>query len=242
MNKKSRNLPGIVTMLTLAVLGGCTDGTGDPISAGPNHLNAAGSGGVSGSGGNGGAPEPVVASKKMDLLFVVDNSSSMKDKQIQLANVAPELLTRLVNPRCVDQSGVQVAQPSTPQEPCPAGSTREFDPVADLHIGVISSSLGSHGGDYCTDVDREDPDQDFRKNFTQNDRGRLLNRGLRKDESKVDFPTEPTYNGLGFLVWDPAGAGSPPGEKDIAQVAQGVRNLVLGADQIGCGYEAPLEA
>jgi hypothetical protein len=114
--------------------------------------------------------------------------------------------------------------------------------VADLHVGVISSSLGSHGGDYCVDVDREEPEQDARRNFTQNDRGRLLDRGLRKDEGEVAFPTEPTYNGLGFLVWDPAGAGSPPGEKEIAQVAQGVRNLVLGADQIGCGYEAPLEA
>jgi hypothetical protein len=64
-----------------------------------------------------------VVSKKVDLLFVVDNSASMKDKQILLANAAPELLTRLVNPRCVDESGAKVAQPSTPQEPCPPGSS-----------------------------------------------------------------------------------------------------------------------
>lgn len=75
-----------------------------------------------------------------------------------------------------------------------------------------------------------------------NDRGRLLDRGPRINDITVTFPQESTYNGLGYVVWDPAGASSPPGESDLLVVAQKIRNLVLGVDQIGCGYEAPLEA
>src|SRR3954468_23473312 len=39
---------------------------------------------------------------KIDLLFMIDNSSSMADKQAILAEVVPDLVNRLVNPVCVD--------------------------------------------------------------------------------------------------------------------------------------------
>ena len=39
---------------------------------------------------------------KVDVLFDIDNSASMGDKQAYLANAIPDLLTRLVQPNCLD--------------------------------------------------------------------------------------------------------------------------------------------
>src|SRR5579871_2972050 len=48
---------------------------------------------------------------KIDLLFMVDNSISMADKQQVLQAAVPDLVQRLVNPNCVDpNTGV----PGTP--------------------------------------------------------------------------------------------------------------------------------
>src|SRR5580704_3800037 len=48
---------------------------------------------------------------RADILFDVDNSSSMGDKQAYLAAAIPDLLDRLINPNCVDPGG-HVAGPS----------------------------------------------------------------------------------------------------------------------------------
>src|SRR5690349_18725040 len=42
---------------------------------------------------------------KVDLLFMIDNSLSMADKQEILAQAVPVLVKRLVTPTCVDPSG-----------------------------------------------------------------------------------------------------------------------------------------
>src|SRR5258706_5135784 len=39
---------------------------------------------------------------KIDLLFMIDNSSSMSDKQTILAEAVPDLVRRLVDPVCLD--------------------------------------------------------------------------------------------------------------------------------------------
>ena len=39
---------------------------------------------------------------KVDLLFDIDNSASMGDKQAYLAQAIPDLVSRLVTPNCVD--------------------------------------------------------------------------------------------------------------------------------------------
>src|SRR5262245_29014157 len=39
---------------------------------------------------------------KIDLLFMIDNSSSIADKQQILAETVPDLVTRLVDPVCID--------------------------------------------------------------------------------------------------------------------------------------------
>ena len=42
---------------------------------------------------------------KLDLLFMIDNSASMGDKQVLLANAVPDMINRLVSPNCVDPAG-----------------------------------------------------------------------------------------------------------------------------------------
>src|SRR5256885_13036719 len=39
---------------------------------------------------------------KVDLLFAIDNSASMGDKQDLLADAVPVLVNRLLNPNCID--------------------------------------------------------------------------------------------------------------------------------------------
>src|SRR5512136_2610123 len=41
----------------------------------------------------------------IDLLFMIDNSSSMADKQAVLSDAIPQLVKRLVNPGCINQDG-----------------------------------------------------------------------------------------------------------------------------------------
>jgi hypothetical protein len=45
---------------------------------------------------------------KIDLLFMIDNSISMADKQAILAEAVPVLVQRLVDPVCVDGDGMPV--------------------------------------------------------------------------------------------------------------------------------------
>ena len=83
---------------------------------------------------------------KIDLVLMIDNSGSMADKQAILSDAVPDLVKGLVNPLCVDKKGVPAkAQPLGPLDKCPSDTAREFDPVLDIHIGIISSSLGGHG-------------------------------------------------------------------------------------------------
>jgi len=42
---------------------------------------------------------------KIDLLFMIDNSASMTDKQEILKEAVPVLLSRLVSPICIDAAG-----------------------------------------------------------------------------------------------------------------------------------------
>src|SRR5262249_40455023 len=51
---------------------------------------------------------------KIDLLFMIDNSSSMADKQKILAAAVPDLVRGLVNPRCV------ITDPMDPKKTVPA--------------------------------------------------------------------------------------------------------------------------
>ncbi len=195
-------------------------------------------------GGGGGAPPggrvstgPQLQSDRVDLLFVVDNSISMADKQEILRNAVPQLANRLIDPVCVVPGfmPLEVVQDSS-WGGCPAGSEPEFRAVSDLHIGVVTSSLGTNGGTLCT------PEHGAQYwNETQNDRGRLI---ARRGPTFDVPPT--TWNDMNFLSWDPDGnAQNPapiPGESDRTTLVFDFQNLVTGAGEQGCGYEATLEA
>jgi hypothetical protein len=161
---------------------------------------------------------------KIDLLFMIDNSQSMGDKQKLLAKAVPQLVDRLVVPRCVSDAGA-VTQRKALSEACPAGSAPEFRAVQDIHIAVISSSLGAHGA-----VRPQGGCQDAPPG---NDRSLLLpsvRAGLT------------SYNNTGFLAWDPQSKLQPPGETDNARLGMQFMDMVRATGEDGCGYEASLES
>ncbi|HET7543306.1 MAG TPA: hypothetical protein VFK05_25710 [Polyangiaceae bacterium] len=193
-------------------------GAGGPAAVGGNSS-------IGGGSATGGYPAIDIGeqktSDKLDVLFVIDNSISMADKQHLLSTSLPSFVSRLANPWCVDAQGKPVAtQPLNGAMACSSG-TRERPPVNDLHLGVITSSLGSHGGDVCATASsaNEHPD----------DHGMLL-------------PTQrsnlPSYNNSGYLVYNPTG------ETGVANITSVIADLqtIVNAGESGCGYEAPLEA
>src|SRR5690606_27084689 len=100
---------------------------------------------------------------------------------------------------------------------------------------VISSSLGAHGlvedpanpdGFQCPDVAH------------QNDRAHLIP-FMRPEAPEL---VSDSYQGLGFLVWDPAMAANPPGETVQQTLVQKFQIQVRSVREQGCGFEAPLEA
>src|SRR6185295_9884832 len=64
---------------------------------------------------------------KIDLLFMIDNSISMADKQIVLRDAVPDLVQRLVSPNCITADKKPGAVLVDPAANCPAGQTREFN-------------------------------------------------------------------------------------------------------------------
>ena len=217
--------------------------------------------GHGGAGGNGHTTFSIEARltesavDKIDLLFMVDNSRSMADKQAVLSMALPDLLNGLVNPKCVEpKTGVPSAsQPAGPTDPCPDPTTvRDFDPVLDIHVGVVTSSLGGHGSDACPDSETFSCPGGA-TNTSNNDHGHLVSRLDPCMGGSV-----PTYQGQGFLAWDPTQKkDNPPGEQNIGTVnidlatgtvttgmpglVPNLKDMVIGTGQIGCGYEAQME-
>ena len=59
---------------------------------------------------------------KVDILFDIDNSASMGDKQAYLIQAIPQLIARLVTPNCVDSMGNDTGSTADPTfGMCPAG-------------------------------------------------------------------------------------------------------------------------
>lgn len=137
-----------------------------------------------------GKPNPdafgATTASKVDVLFVVDNSATMADKQKVLAASLGTLLRRVAKPG------------------------------ADVHAGVITSSLGTMGGDICEDT------------TAQNSRAHLSTIGPN------DAPV--TAAAKGFLAY---GAG---GSTDVESFVADAEKLVQGVGQQGCGLEAQLES
>jgi len=215
----------LAAILALSALHcGQTAPPADEGSGGTGGGNLGGQGGDPGAGGSGGGSTEggansvsvtelsIRSTDRVDMLFVIDNSVSMADKQALLVQAVPKLIERLMTPGCIDlQDGER-----TPSDDrmCPLGSTLEIDPVDDLHIGVISSSLGGFGTGMCTGDDDADKSQ-----------------LIPKVRSGAPDP-----GGLGFLAWS-------GGDAAAVTVLKADFVGQLGAvGETGCGFEAPLEA
>jgi hypothetical protein len=208
---------------------------------------------------------------KVDLLFAIDNSASMGDKQDLLAAAVPVLVNRLLNPNCVAATTTchvasdcttslgataqcDAAANSGAGECFVAGDNQgglnqcttipntkpEFSPVHDLHVGIVSSSMGGGGAETCAPDSTDSTHQD--------DHGWLLNRTASNTPVANANATSPP--GGNFLAWlppaDPKNAGKPaPNVTPYATPAALVsdfQSLVSGVQQHGCGLEAQLES
>jgi hypothetical protein len=189
---------------------------------------------------------------KVDLLFMIDNSASMGDKQALLAQAVPDLIRRLVSPNCVNSANVPTGQTAQPDGTCPPGTSAEFPPVHDLHIGVVSSSLGSRGSDQC-DPTLTNP-ANAALNAHNDDRGELLDRGGAADDPTVESAVGDA-SPYHFLSWFPsvtANAGKvPPPTTGLATAGAAGQNgtligdfttLIEGVHEHGCGFESQNEA
>ncbi len=219
---------------------------------------------------------------KVDMLFAIDNSASMGDKQDLLAKAVPVLVGRLLNPNCVataisgpgstcktasdcsslgagaecDASGrggngqcfVPGDNKGALQCSTIANTKAEFPPVHDLHIGVVSSSLGGGGSpDICVPSGTNDTTH-------QNDKAHLLNRTLfnNADGPPINNAKPVDGDGGNFLAWlpesDPKNAGKTPpnvtaySDGQETQLVTDFGSLVSGVQQHGCGLEAQLES
>ena len=168
------------------------------------------------------APTPMPAqtiASQLDLLFVIDNSISMSDKQALLGQVG-NVLERFVRPRCVDDAGNQFPATIAARD-CPEGQHRQFTPVTDVHLGVISTSMGDAGAEVaCPSFGnaRYVPDRI--------DNAHLL--------GTLPRGNVPGISSAGFISWR-------AGEDELA-AATSFAALVNAVGEDGCGWEMPLEA
>lgn len=186
---------------------------------------------------------PIGRSNKIDLLFVIDNSPSMGDKQALLSQAVPDLINRFAAPNCVDEAGkpngVRADPTAAAGKECSQGRA-EFAPIVDIHVGILSSSMGGFGSTSCDGKARNpiDPLLDAH----ENDKGHLLN---RSGPGEVPVANASPSNFLAWYPDVPGNAGKPSGTTPytgLAAFQDAVSGLVVGVNQYGCGFEAPLES
>jgi hypothetical protein len=164
---------------------------------------------------------------KVDLLFVVDNSMSMADKQDALSRRIPELV------RLLTQIGM---------DPITGGAPK----IVDMHVAAITSSLGSQGTSAC----------DPTLNPHADDAAHLLPRGdgtepaagwsfdpTSSDPATATCPKLASHAPIRWVL-DPSRDPSAElhGVADLPKLEAAVTCDVLSAKDDGCGYEMPLEA
>jgi hypothetical protein len=192
---------------------------------------------------------------KVDILFVIDNSASMGDKQEYLAEAVPLLIQRLVQPNCVDAPGHVVGQSDAGGlGTCTTGAV-EFPPVHDMHIGVISTSLGTrlsdrYGGGAGTICD-PNATLALTSGATfpnhNDDRGELVARTNPIDTSGDPLGDAGTLHYLNWFPNVPKNTGKLPsaGAPAIASattLTNDFKSLIQGVGSYGCGIESQLES
>ncbi len=181
-------------------------------------------------------PPKLATSNKLDMLFAIDNSSSMGDKQELLAAEIPTFLARLTSPWCVPQSDPTGIAVQSTNGTCASGYVIEFPAVTDIHLGIVSSSLGGGGSpDVCAVSGADTTHQD--------DKGHLLNRTLGPPEAPLDDAKPLDGNGGNFLAWVPSSEKTNVTNlSSVNQLVIDFAQLVGGVQQRGCGLEAQLES
>jgi hypothetical protein len=134
----------------------------------------------------------------VDLLLVIDNSNSMTEEQASLAAEIPRLVDTLVNPPDRDRDG----------EP-------DWLPVTDLHVGVVTSDMGTggHRVPTCTEPTFGDD-------------------GVLRTSGRTDMP--------GCMATYPPFLSFSGGE-DVSSFARDV-TCVANMGTGGCGFEQQLDA
>ncbi|MFI5298507.1 MAG: hypothetical protein ACHREM_10445 [Polyangiales bacterium] len=171
----------------------------------------------------------VTTPDKVDLLLMIDNSASMADKQTELTRRVPTLIQLLANP---------APDPTTGKVP---------KSVADIHVGVITSSLGSYGTSAC------DP-----KNVEMNDHGHLLPRtvseasgsGFSYNPAKANEPLSqpcpsPVVASAVSWAFDSSTKDAPQfmgAGAGVVSLEAATSCVVASVHENGCGYEASLES
>ncbi|MGO9835943.1 MAG: hypothetical protein ACLP1X_17200 [Polyangiaceae bacterium] len=184
---------------------------------------------------------------KIDLLFDIDNSASMGDKQQYLEAAIPDLINGLINPNCVDPT-TNAAMGTSTNGSCAAypGTQVEFPPVHDMHIGIVSSALGQRLGDAC--LPGAMALAPFNNLLANNDdQAHLLNRSLTY-AADLSSATQGMVADAsqGFLYWFPmvaANNGAPQGTPVTvaATLNSDFTQMVGGVGVFGCGIESQLE-
>ncbi|MGH7269126.1 MAG: hypothetical protein ACREJ3_01745, partial [Polyangiaceae bacterium] len=177
----------------------------------------------------------------------------MGDKQAYLASAIPALITRLVQPNCVDANGNAVGGVVQANGACANGSP-EFPPVHNMHIGIVSSSLGPRGSQDATTCS-PNTTLPLTSSMTgpsipdhNDDRAELLNRSSMPASINTESPL-PGTTPANFLYWypsvmansaPPAGGATPITDPAVLGADFGL--LVNGVHQFGCGIESQLES
>ena len=198
---------------------------------------------------------------KVDLLFDIDNSASMGDKQAYLSQAVPDLITRLITPNCVDAMG-GIHGPANLDGSCPGGDptiNAEFPPVHNLHVGILSSSLGARLGDTPCPTMGPLSTQATATSGTldrhNDDQAHLLNRSADPANllNYTETPLGAATNAAGdnFLDWFPTAMQNglnmnvtptgPAPVNDPTLMKLDFQKLVVGVHQFGCGIESQLE-
>jgi hypothetical protein len=193
---------------------------------------------------------------KLDLLFMIDNSASMGDKQALLAQAVPDMITRLVQPVCVDGMGNPTGGNAMPDGTGCGGGKPEFPPVHNMHIGVVTSSLGGRGGDECPTMGSmsTNPANPALSNH-DDDRAELINRGGDPADPTIEntvADAAPPDNFLGWFPSVPANMGATAmapkvpitmvGAPGMGGLIGDFTQLISGVHEHGCGFEAQNEA
>ena len=219
------------------------------IALGGSAIGAGGAMATGGLPGTGGKPNSsVVGAPAVDVLFMVDNSNGMADKQQILAAAAQHLIARLVQPNCVTATGAVVGQ-SQLDGTCAQG-TPEFKPVNDLHVGVVTSSLGDHGeGTLCTPGAPTSFVDVSGNVLTEpndvNDQGHMMGAVTRgaavlAADSSIKQSATVKLEPQGFLAW--GSSAQVPAAADVTAAQHAAADLVTAAAESGCGLESQLEA